>query len=133
MPSPFDTLTEFLRHRPYGQALRIELDEQPRAVIPGKCAAVGDLVIYDDGDELTVYYGNFTHCHYGPAQFTGSEADWDAVTRALAGDLDALFSDQLILWGSHQSRGGIFRRGEVPTFGPAPGETKYVWSGPVGS
>jgi len=91
---------------------------------------VGDIEIYADGNELTVGYGNFTHCHYGKHSASSEQWEQEAVDAVIA-DLDALFSDRLRMWGSRKRGGGIVREGyeDVP-HGDAE-NPQYVWSGPI--
>jgi hypothetical protein len=97
---------------------------------PAAHPEVGDIEIYDDGDELTVVYGHFTHCHYDAYGSTSDDWRLDAVN-AVVVDLEALFSDRLRMWGDHKSAGGIVREGDKPSRFWAPKGPFYVWSGPV--
>lgn len=97
-----------------------------RAVHPD----VGDVQIYDDEDELTIVFGNFTHCHYG--EWTAATDEWvgEAVDAVIA-DLEALFGDRLMMWGTHKGGGGIVREREHGQTLWEPGEPLFVWSGPL--
>jgi hypothetical protein len=98
--------------------------------IPALHQDVGDIQIYDDDDELTVFYGNFTHCHYGA--LTAHSDQWiaEAVNDVIS-DLTELFEDRMKLWGSHKTSGGVVRVGDKPSAIFGPRGQQYLWSGPV--
>lgn len=105
-------------------------DDRPHLRFPAIHPEVGDVEIYDDGDELTVVYGNFTHCHYDEYLRVSDQWQVDAVNAVIA-DLEALFSDRLRMWGSPETAGGILREGDEEESLWEPGDPQYVWSGPV--
>lgn len=100
---------------------------------PAKHQDVGSVEVHDDAEELTVYAGHFTHLHF--SSFDSSLTPQQAAER-IAEDVTAflvrLFSDQVVLWGSHGGRGGCYERGTGPTsiFSFRRGQ-EYVWSGPI--
>ena len=87
--------------------------------------AVGDILVFDDGDEFTIVFGNFTHSHV--SCYDENLTDEEKKTR-LIGDLvetlSALFNDQIVMWGSNQGSGGWYRRDSesMPRHG-----THFVW------
>jgi hypothetical protein len=89
---------------------------------------VGDVEIYDDGEELTIGLGNFTHAHVG-----SGEASTDKIVELTIELLADLFSDTLVLWGSHSGAGGYYRKGQASSLAKllSSGSTPYVWSGPL--
>lgn len=111
--------------------LRLGKEGEPCVTFPAVHPEVGDVLVYDDRDEATVVAGNFTHGHFG-----NYDEGIDKAERAerIADDvvqfLDDLFSDRIVLWGSHRGGGG-WRKREVPDREDDL-ETGYVWSGPLG-
>ncbi len=67
----------------------------------------GDIELYDDGDEVTIYFGRFTHSHFS----NYDEIPLDEKEAQIAEDvydvLTATFEDELEFWGSHQDSGGF--------------------------
>jgi hypothetical protein len=109
---------------------------EPAVVFPAIHPEVGDIKIYDDGSELTLVAGNFTHGHFSDFDTKDpDEAEQNIVDDVLR-FLERLFADQIVLWGSHQSRGGWYNRGGTSKAIPSleqmkEGKQLYVWSGPV--
>lgn len=128
------TLLELLEpelHRRFpNRGLIKVLGEYPHFRFPAIHPEVGDIEIYDDGEEITVGYGNFTHCHYGKHSARSNAWESEAVEAVIA-DLDALFSDRLRMWGSHEGSGGIVREGDEELSDVDPDFPHYVWSGPA--
>ena len=58
----------------YSESERVyDANDGPALCISARCAEVGDLKIYDDGDELTVVIGELHHCHYSAYSYEGLE------------------------------------------------------------
>jgi len=135
MGTLFDALVPELRSRFHGRGLRLDPGPPQHATFPATHPEVGDLIIYDEDDEeLIVEYGNFTHCHYGPhyGPFQDPAATPSGAPLApLLSDLEDLFADRLMMWGSHTASGGILRVGEEPNWLLPPYDPFYVWSGPL--
>ncbi len=111
--------------------LRISSPPEPVAIFPAVCAEVGDVLIYDDGDEATVVIEKVTHHHTNPynTDMTPHErAVW--VTNEVVAFLHALFDDRVLLWSRQQGKGGS---GSQPFNGVIPtdlreGADTFVWS-----
>jgi hypothetical protein len=87
--------------------MRVAVHPEPVAVFPAACPEVGDVQIYDDGDEATVVIENVTHHHVNPydAKMTPSErAEW--VTHEVLVFLHALFEDRVFLWSRQKGKSG---------------------------
>jgi hypothetical protein len=87
--------------------LRVLAPPGPVAIFPAACAEVGDVQIYDDGDEATIVIENVTHHHINPYDTemrSRERAEW--VTQEVVEFLHALFDDRVFLWSRHQARGG---------------------------
>jgi hypothetical protein len=102
------------------------------AIFPAKHSEVGGVEIVDDGDEITVCVGNFTHVHF--ANYDSSKG-LDQAAKRVADDVVAflirLFSDHVVLWGSLSGRGGTYERGTKPSIFSFKRGQEYVWSGPI--
>jgi len=59
-----DSLVPKLRERFTERGLRVGTPLNPCAAIPAIHAEVGDVVICDEGHELMLEAGNFTHSHF---------------------------------------------------------------------
>ncbi len=108
------------------------------AVFPAKCSEVGDVTIWDDGDEATVMIENITHGHFNPYDESLSEEERDRrVTEEVCDFLDALFRDDVLLWTSDRAGGwarlDLCKDGEKEDdliSGLKKGAKYFVWSGP---
>ena len=106
---------------------------------PGPCAVfsaihpeVGDIEISDDGDEVTVVVGHFTHKHFDNYDTGLSEAEVaERIAQDVVSFLEDLFSDKIVLWGSHRGTGGCYERDQKPPRFFGRRRKKYVWSGPL--
>lgn len=125
-----DMLTPMLLRQFPDRNLRLDSPPAPCAVFPAIHPEVGDLEVHDDGDELTVVAGNFTHGHfsnYDPNLTAQQKAE--RITEEVVAFLKELFADEIVLYGSHEGFGGWYKRGENSEFqGAAKG---FVWSGPL--
>ena len=72
---------------------------EPIVVFPAACPDVGDLSIYDDGEEATVAIENVTHHHVNnyDAELSQEERIRRIAQRVVT-FLDSLFSDSVLLW-----------------------------------
>jgi len=109
------------------------LPPAPVAVFPAKHPKVGDVRVFDHGEEATVLVGEITHGHFNPYDESLSEQQ---VAERVAADvvefLKALFSDQVLLYRSANRRiGGWQVLGEGTTPERCPKRQYFVWSGPV--
>jgi len=90
-----------------GVGMRFGAPPEPVAVFPAACSEVGDVQIYDDGEEATVIIENVTHHHSNPydqGMTPGERAQW--VTDEVVEFLHKLFADRVFLWSLKQGRGG---------------------------
>ncbi|MCI0739396.1 MAG: hypothetical protein L0Y72_10155 [Gemmataceae bacterium] len=120
-----------LRARFPGRGLRVSSPPSPSAVFPAIHPEVGDIQIYDDGDELTVVAGNFTHGHFSNYdEKLSPEQKASEIAEDVVSFLEALFADEVVFWGSHERCGGWYNIGEDSSSW-AKDDKKYVWSGPL--
>ena len=126
-------------------------EPSPAVVIAAASPLVGDLYIYDEGDELTVVIGDKHHSHFSSIQYDGSTPDERLIHAAHAAaefvrdvlanrvfvSIDFLgdrcvgsscgrIVDNKPLDISHDSLGSLIRSkfGNIET-------ERYVWSGPL--
>jgi hypothetical protein len=108
----------------------------PFCVFPKIHSDVGNVEIQDDGDEVTVFVGRFTHVHFGNYDDDLSPADKaERIANYVVEFLDAIFNDRIEFWGTKWS-GGCRARGTKQgkldfLFGPSRKTQLYVWSGPL--
>jgi hypothetical protein len=101
--------------------------------LPSGYAEIGELAIYDDGDEATVCITEITHGHFNPydASLTQDQVDQE-VTEQVIDFLRDLFSDHVLLYRTpSRNIGGWLVIGDAPheaTF--AEGREYFLWSGP---
>ena len=67
----------------------------------------GDIDLYDDGDEVTIDFGRFTHSHYSNYEEIPLEEKESQIAKDVYEVLKATFEDELEFWGSHQGSGGF--------------------------
>ena len=135
VPSLESHVLPLLESRFSGGRMQSRPGEAPFAVFPALHADVGDIEIFDEGDELTVVVGKFTHSHFGNYDKETSESERAArVCESLMEFLTDLFADRIEMYGSHLGGGGTRRRdrGKRGVISNVFfGSKTYVWSGPV--
>jgi hypothetical protein len=127
---PRQTLIQNLQTYFPNRGMRIGAPPSPCALFPGIHPEVGDVEVYDDGDELTVVLGKFTHAHFSNHDEALSPQQKDElISKDVASFLEKLFADQIVMWGSHEGAGGWYDRGDASML--QKDAKGYVWSGPV--
>ena len=101
----------------------------PVAVFAAEHADVGDVEIFDDGGEVTLVTGRFTHGHFSDYVSGCVEEAEQRIVEDVVAFLEDLFADRIVLWGSHAGGGGWYGRDAQPQW-PVTGPL-YVWSGPL--
>lgn len=98
----------------------------------------GDIELYDDGDEVTVFFGRFTHSHFSNYDEIPRDEKESLIAEDVYEVLKATLEDELEFWGSHHGSGGyqgvdyggsrkrgilssLFARGDTKTY--------FRWSG----
>lgn len=85
---------------------------EPRALVVRVRAAslaVGDLLVYSDGAELTTFVGDHTHEHTGIYMF-GAQSDPASVDRAAATVAEwvrDLLADRIVVWSRRTANGEV--------------------------
>ncbi len=94
---------------------------------------IGDLAIYDDGQEATVSITEITHGHFHSSDESLTQDQIDAhVTEDVICFLHALFSDHVLLYRTpSRNMGGwsIFEEAPDPDYSVT-GREYFLWSGP---
>jgi hypothetical protein len=110
--------------------VRISAPPDPVVVFPAACAEVGDVVVYDDGDEATIIIRNVGHHHVQADDADRSDeegARW--IAEQVVGFLHDLFADRVLLWSVEQGRssGNQPYEGRIPA-GVPDGADVFLWS-----
>jgi hypothetical protein len=124
------------------------LEPQPAATIPAQHEAVGDITIYDDGEELTIEIGHIHHTHvscYNYDRFPEAER-LNMVARDAAQFVDDVMCDRVCITAdfigercigsSHfyvageNSEASLVRGFASATTGERRSE-RFLWSGPI--
>lgn len=109
------------------------LKPDPVAVFPAKHPSVGELTIWDDGEEATVNIGEITHGHfnlYNP-DLNQDQID-EGVSSQILDFLEDMFADKYLLWKSRDGRSGGWQHLDHIDM-PLERQTDadyFVWSGP---
>jgi hypothetical protein len=111
-------------------------DDSPNAIgiFPAAHEEVGEVTIWDDGDEATVAIGDITHGHFNLYdENLAPEEIEKRVTEDVVGFLTDLFADRIILWKSPDGRSGGWRiLGDDNRYSIMDSDDQtYLWSGPV--
>ena len=106
------------------------VDTNVIARIPPVHASWKPILIRDDGHEVTVFYGDFTHDHY---KYYGVDVSIErqakAIAEGLVAELEMVFDDQIEFWRTSFS-GGMGPIGSLKAISYAPVDTKAtLWSG----
>ena len=114
--------------------MRLGAPPEASIVFPAVHPEVGDLQIFDDGSEVTIVAGNFTHGHFSAFDSKSSEETEAQIVDEVIEFLERLFADEIVLWGSHRGGGGWYdrsRSAQTPPHRLRKGQILYVWSGPL--
>lgn len=103
---------------------------EPCVTFPARHPEVGDVEIHDEGDEVTLVAGLFTHGHFSNYEDVPLAEREREIAEDVVDFLSKLFADQVVLWGSHMGGGGWL------VIDPADFDARtypngYVWSGPL--
>ena len=118
-----------LRERFPGRGLAEGAPPGPCARFPGIHPGIRGVSIYDDGDELTLCIDDLTHGHFAEYDNELPEVERQRrIVEAVVDFLDALFADQVAVWGQANVGGGWYRI-NLGSSGRN-GVQEFVWSGP---
>ena len=127
-----DYLLPLLTERFPDRFVAAEPGVEPCVTFPAKHPQVGDVQIQDEGYEITLVAGNFTHGHFSNYDDIPVEEKEKRIAEDVADFLDKLFSDEVVLWGSHEGGGG-WRLVDRSSSDRPKHRNEYVWSGPRNS
>ena len=105
----------------------------PAAAVTFPCCHpdVGDLQIFDDGDEATIALGRHTHSHFNPYDSSLTETELaSTVTESVIAFLVDLFADRVLIWSLPGHSGGWYMLPGSSAHVPA-GASAFLWSGPI--
>jgi hypothetical protein len=92
-----------------------DLTGNPCAVFPSPSAEVGSIEIHDDGHELTVYLGHFTHVHFDNFDRPKSDSECNrAIVSEVLDFLEEVFNDDIEFFGTPGGSGGWHYRKDGP-------------------
>ena len=116
-----------------GRAFGFSAPPEPIVKLASGSPEIGDLAIYDEGEEATVCITEITHGHFNPydASLTQDQID-NRVTEDVVEFLRALFSDHVLLYRTpSRSMGGWSIIDAPPDLKElAEGREYFLWSGP---
>lgn len=129
-PTLFEAfVSEFTQRRP---GLLVLDEAEGKASIAERAPGFGPIEIQDDGSELTVSVGRFTHCHFEMFEAEGDATRQREVAVTEAIDfVEEILDDRLACHGSHDGGGGCMQVGKPVgllsrLLGP---RFTYTWSG----
>jgi hypothetical protein len=122
-------LIPLLKQRFPNHRIKIGAGSEPCVTFLAVHPEVGDVQIHDDGEEITLIAGNFTHGHFSNYDKIPVEEKEKLIAENVVAFLDKLFADQVVLWGSHKGGGG-WRVIASDSVEKSRRGKEYVWSGP---
>jgi len=91
-----DFLIPALKREFAGWEISFGSPPQPIATFPACQEAVGEVVVCDDGDEVTVYIGKITHGHFSDDETLNREEKENSIAEDVIHFLKALFADRVL-------------------------------------
>jgi hypothetical protein len=129
-----DSILAELKRRFPDQSYSVGDDARTVAVFPAAHTQVGNVTIWDDGDEATVFIENITHGHFTSYDETLSKQEREkVVTEDVVDFLSELFADRVLLWTSESGRSGGWKmlQGQSPAELMHEKAKCFLWSGPI--
>jgi hypothetical protein len=115
-------------------AFKISPTSNPIISLSSSSAEIGDLHIYDDGDQATVIITGITHGDFGVYdENLNTKEKEQIITEDVISFLVTLFSDRVVLYRtSSKGMGGwtVIEQG-VKDIEFVTGREYFVWSGPI--
>jgi hypothetical protein len=91
-----------------------------------------NLEIQVDGDEITMYLGHHTHCHFSLYMVDTDPDPEEKISAEAVKLLTDLLDDRVVIWsqivGGKPTSGGSYYLGEKQTLRPV-GAESFLWSG----
>ena len=86
-------------------------DDGRHVVFADQTATFGDIVVEEDGEEIIVTYGRFTHSHFACyEEHVGLAQRRAHVVESVIETLKQVFNGDIVFHGSHVGGGGCGRR-----------------------
>ena len=126
-----DYLIPQIKERFPNLAFSFDKSPQPVATLQSPCLALGELQILDDGDEVTIYFVNATHGHFGSYDDKLNSTEREKqIADDVIGFLDSLFQDKVVIWRALGGMAGGWRVLQPDEKVPAPSALKkqFLWS-----
>jgi hypothetical protein len=132
----FQELKRKFEERFPNQPFHIDESKPFTIVVPPKHPSVKGLRICDEGDNIMVEIGPFTHEHFNKSGLWGvDQSKWEDVRKDMLWDvlffLEEVFGDKICFqadWEGDHRESGKQSRGSLDKF--FSGKITYVWSGP---
>jgi hypothetical protein len=131
-----DVLVPALQARFRTRGIKTGTPPGPIAVFPAANPAVGDISIFDEGNEAKLQIGTLTHQHFNPYNTSLSQSERaKIITEEMVEFLRRLFADRvLILRGRGTAWSNVRVLDDDDELPAIPPNTEgFLWSGPVGS
>jgi len=114
---------------------REEFTDRLVVTVPALHPETGDIVVWLDGDEVTVGIGEYFHCHFETDEAEGvPQAERERLAAERAVEFIASFMAGSIVVRVRRERGRVVSAGTHPVdtqrSAPDADETDYLWSGP---
>jgi hypothetical protein len=115
-----------------GVPFREEVTDGLRITVPCRSEMVGDLKIHLDGDEITMYLGRHTHCHFSLYMVAKDPDPEERISAEAVRFLTDVLNDQVVIWSKtvdgKPGSGGSYRLDAEPRLKPS-GADCFLWSG----
>jgi hypothetical protein len=126
-----ETVAPRLRTKFQSDGLQLGVAPGPIATVPARCAEVGDLQIFDHGEEVIVHIGHVSHTHISAYYTSSHEERVQSVADDLIEFVENLLSDRILFWaaGGETRQGGVVwgYTGVVPASLPK-NASVFLWS-----
>jgi len=124
-----DILFPLLQKKFPGCGIADTSSSNPCYTFPAKHSEFGDILIYDDGDEITLCAGNLTHSHFSNYEDISEEEKKLAISEDVVRFLTEVFSDRVVFFTQRNSGGWHAIDPNSPD--RERHEHEFVWSGPL--
>jgi len=111
--------------------VKFSVDPDGAVRVPARHASVGALIASFENDEISVFIGEITHCHFTPGA-CGDIDSTDPVGECVAEAtryLREVFADRYIFWSAGHVGGSYHIDHPVDT--PPARAQRFLWSGPI--
>jgi len=110
----------------------IEFPEEAHAIarIPAAHPEVGEMRIWDYGDEVMLEVGSICHQHFGDYGNGTPEERAARICADVVEFVEAILSDRVLLFRTRLGSGGMYPLDAEEPMRPRAGTQVYTWSGP---